>query len=280
MAVRVVTDSTCDLPPETVQALGITVVPLWVRFGQEAFRDRVDIDPIAFFERLVAGPDLPKTSQPSVEEFREVYEALGQSGDEIVSIHVSSRLSGTLNSASIAREDVTRGVRIELIDSYTVSLGLGAIVVEAAERAMAGGTLKEVEQTARHAMDRNGLAAAFASLEYLQKGGRVGRARALAGSLLNIKPILALEDGEVAARDRVRTWRKAIDRLADIAMEHRNARRLYVACATNVGEAETLVERLRPAMPHTEFQICRFGPVLGVYSGPVALGITWLDRDY
>lgn len=279
MAVRVVTDSTCDLPRSIVDALGITVVPLTVRFGNEAFLDGVDIDVPTFYERLVSSPVLPKTSQPSVEQFREVYEAIGETGDEIVSIHVSSRLSGTLNSASIARENVPPGVHIELIDSYSVSMGLGAIVVEAAEAALRGGSRDEVTAIARRAMDHTGLAAALDTLEYLQKGGRIGRARGLLGSILSVKPIIHLEDGEIAPLDRVRTRKKAVARMEEIAIEHPHAKKMYICTTGNDDEANQFIDAVRRFLPHTEFVTGSFGPVVGVYAGPNALGVSWLDRD-
>lgn len=279
MAVRVVTDSTCDLPRSIVDALGITVVPLTVRFGNEAFLDGIDIDVPTFYERLVSSPVLPKTSQPSVEQFQTAYEGIAEGGDEIVSIHVSSRLSGTLNSASIARENMTPGVHIELIDSYSVSLGLGAIVAEAGEVALKGGSRDEVTATARRAMDRTGLAASLDTLEYLQKGGRIGRARGLFGSLLSIKPIIHLEDGEIAPLDRVRTRKKALARMEELAIEHPHARKMYIVTTGNDDEAEAFIANVRPFLPHTEFITGYFGPVVGVYAGPNALGVSWLDRD-
>lgn len=279
MAVRVVTDSTCDLPRSIVDALGITVVPLTVRFGNESFLDGIDIDVPTFYERLVSSPVLPKTSQPSVEQFRAVYQEIGEAGDEIVSIHVSSRLSGTLNSASIAREDMPPGVHIELIDSYSVSMGLGAIVVEAAEAALRGGNRDEVTATARRAMDHTGLAATLDTLEYLKKGGRIGRAQGLLGSLLSIKPIIHLEDGEIAPLDRVRTRKKAIARMQEIAIDHPHAKKMYIATTGNDDEAREFIEAIRRYLPHTEFIVGHFGPVVGVYAGPDALGFSWLDRD-
>lgn len=279
MAVRVVTDSTCDLPRDIVDSLGITVVPCIVRFGQEAFLDGIDLDSDTFFERLVSSPVLPKTSQPSVEAFREAYETLGANGDEIVSIHVSSRLSGTMNSASIAREEVSREIRIELIDSYSTSLGLGAIVVEAAEAALAGGSRDEVTAVARRAMDRTDIAVALDSLEYLQKGGRIGRAKAMVGSLLSTKPLIRFEGGEVAPLGRVRTWKKAVARLEEIAIGHPHAKRIYVVRGADGQEALDFIDRVRPSLPHTEFIPCQFGPVIGTYTGPHTLALSWIERE-
>ncbi len=279
MPVRVVTDSTSDLPRDLARDFDVTVVPLTVVFGDESFRDGVDIDSATFFQRLGVEKELPRTSQPSVEAFREAYAAAAADGAEIVSIHISSRLSGTINAASIARAQMSSAVHIDLIDSYNVSLGLGAIVMEAAEAARNGATMEEVGRVARTAMDRVTWYAFLDTLEFLQRGGRIGRARALAGSILSIKPILHAEDGEIAPFERIRTRARAVERLYELALEHAMAKRLYVASADNDDEAGMLVERLRPHMPHTEFIVGQFGPVIGVYTGPGALGICAVPRE-
>jgi DegV family protein with EDD domain len=279
MTVHVVTDSTSDIPQALRDALGITVVPLTVTFGEESFRDGVDMGSAAFFERLQTAKELPRTSQPSVEAFRETYRSLSDGAAEVLSIHVSSRLSGTINAASIAREELSGEVHIDLIDSYNVSLGLGAIVIEAAEAARAGAGMEEVGRVARSAMDRVRWYAFLDTLEYLQRGGRIGRARALAGSLLSIKPILHAEDGEIAPFERIRTRAKAVERLVELALEDALTPRLYVASAGNDEEAHALADRLRPQMPHTEFVTAQFGPVVGVYTGPNALGVCLLRRE-
>lgn len=278
MTVRIITDSTCDLPAELTGRLGITVVPLRVIWGDEALRDGVDIDADTFYTRLVASKVHPRTSQPLVEDFVAAYEAAGADGDEIVSIHISSRLSGTLNSAQLAREEVSHSIRIEIIDSYNVSLALGGIVLEAAEAAARDATLQEVAAVARKAMESVRLLAVLDTLEYLRKGGRIGRASSLIGSVLSIKPLIHVEDGEIAPFERVRTRAKAVDRLVELAMDDRNAKRLFVACAGNDDEARALVERLRPSFPHTEFVVGHFGPVVGVYTGPSALGVGTMKR--
>jgi DegV family protein with EDD domain len=279
MPVRIVTDSTCDLPRDLVEQAGITVVPLIVLFGDEALRDGVDIDAPTFYERLKASRDLPRTSQPSVETFRETYEALAKDTNEIVSIHVSSKLSGTLNSATIARDQVSHELHIELVDSYNVSVGLGAIVLEAAAAANAGATMAEVVEVTRRAMDRVYWAAFLDTLEYLHRGGRIGKARSLVGSILSIKPLLHCEDGEIAPFERVRTRAKAVERLFEIATQDRTVKRLIVAAAGNEEEAMAFTERLRPVMPHTEFILGQIGPVVGVHAGPGALGVCMVRRD-
>ena len=280
MPVRIVTDSTCDLPPSVTAELGIIVVPLSVIFGDEApLRDGVDITPSQFYERLATSSRVPKTSQPSVEAFRAVYEAAGAAGEEVVSIHVSSRLSGTLNAASIAREDVAPGVHVELIDSYNVSLGLGAIVLDAAEAAAAGKSRDDVVAAARRAMDRVHVICALDTLEYLQKGGRIGRAQSMLGSLLSIKPIIHVENGEIAPFKKVRTRAKALERMRKLAVEDRTIRRLMVAYSGDGREAEAFAASLTRDLPHTDIRLAEVGPVVGVYTGPGAIAICPVLRD-
>jgi DegV family protein with EDD domain len=278
MPVQVVTDSTCDLPAETVAELGIHVVPLTVFFGDEALRDGVDITSSQFYERLRAFEGLPRTSQPSVEQFKAAYEAARAYSPEIVSIHISSRMSGTLNSASIAREELAERLHIDLVDSYSVSLGLGAIVREAAEAARDGASRAEVVDVARHAADRVHVVAAVATLEYLRRGGRIGKARSLLGALLSIKPILHVEGGEMAPFDRVRTRARAMDRLVELAAADARIARLYVAAGGDEGATGELIERVSPRLPHTEILRGVIGPVVGVHAGPGVFGFCTVAR--
>ena len=279
MTVRIVTDSTCDLPRDLIERLGITVVPLTVFFGDEAFLDGVEIDAPTFYERMKASNVLPRTSQPSVELFQDAYERVGADGSEIVSIHLSSKLSGTLNAASVAREVVKDHVHVDLIDTYQVSLGLGLVVMEAAAAAQAGKPLDEVVAAARRAMDRTGVHVLVDTLEYLQKGGRIGRAQSMLGSILSIKPILRVEDGEVTPFERVRTRGKAIERMFQLATSQPRLKTLFVATGGDYATAEDLIARLRPLLPHTEIILADLGPTVGVYTGPGALGIAALERE-
>lgn len=279
MTVRIVTDSTADLSREEAAELGVTVVPLNVYFDDEALRDGIDIDATTFYERLANAKELPRTSQPSVERFREAYEELAKETNEIVSIHLSSRLSGTMNSASVARDEVSHELHIELIDTYTVSLALGAIVMDAAEAANAGGSMAEVIDVARRTMDRVDVAIVVDTLEYLQRGGRIGRARSLLGSVLSIKPIIHVEDGEVAPLERVRTRSRAVERIFEMATADKTLRRLVVACTDDDEQALDLIDRIRVVMPHTDVRLGRIGPVVGVYTGPNALGFASVRHE-
>lgn len=279
MTVKIVTDSTCDLPRDLVEQLEITVVPLTVFFGDEALLDGVDIGADEFYERQARSAVLPRTSQPSVDLFRVAYQELGEETNEVVSIHLSSKMSGTLNAASVAREVVAHSVHVDLIDSYNVGLGLGLIVLEAAAAAKAGAPLADVVAVARRAMDHVSVHLAVDTLEFLQRGGRIGRARSLLGSVLSIKPILKVEDGEVAPFERVRTRGKAVERIFEIASNLPRSKAMFIAASGDPTTAREMVERLKPLLPHTDIRVGQLGPAVGVYAGPGALGVAALARE-
>src|SRR5690606_37107559 len=252
---RTDTDATSDLPSGLAARHGITVVPLTVLLGEDGYVDGVEISADEFYERQPGSSVLPRTSQPSVELFQESYQQAAGEGGEIVSIHLSSKLSGTMNAAQVAREVLKHDIHIDLIDSYNVSLGLGLIVLEAARAAEAGASLTDVVATARRAMDRVSVHVLVDTLEYLQKGGRIGRARSLLGSVLSIKPILHVEDGEVAPFERVRTRGKALQRMYEIASGMPRAKEMFVAGGGGQEDAIAMMARLRPQMPHTELRL-------------------------
>src|SRR5690606_38545588 len=213
MGVRIVTDSTADLPAEVREEYGIEMVPLYVHFGDEVFRDQVDMSPDQFFRRLTAEKErLPQTSQPSPSDFAEVYRRLAEGGDTIVSIHISEAMSGTLQSARAARE-MLQGADIRLIDSRLVTACLGHVVLDCAQAARDGASADEVVERAESLCSRTNLFGAIDTLEYLERGGRIGRAQALLGSLLNMKPIVTLSDGVVAPAGRVRGRSRVIPEL-------------------------------------------------------------------
>ena len=206
MAVKVVTDSTSDLPLELAESLGITVVPCNVNFGTETFKDGVDLSAEEFYERLINGSQFPSTSQPSPGDFIETYERVEEDADGIVSVHVSAGLSGTYNSAIQAKEQASVKCPIEVVDSYQASCGLGVVAIAAAQEGGKGANLEAVAETARSAADRAELFFLLDTLEYLQKGGRIGKARALVGTVLKIKPMIVLRDGVVHELGKARTF--------------------------------------------------------------------------
>ncbi|MCL0094677.1 DegV family protein [Dehalococcoidales bacterium] len=268
MAVKIVTDSSCDLPAQLIQELGITVVPLYVRFGEKVYRDRVDISEDEFYQRLLHDPIHPTTVQPSPQDFAGVYQKLSEEADGIVSIHISAKLSGTYNSALQGKKMIEKGCPIEVIDSQLLSMGLGLISMTAAKVAMSGGSLpsvvEEVKQTIPH-LHRLGL---LDTLKYLARGGRIGKAKALLGSVLNVKPLLTLRDGEVMPAGQVRSRSKGIDRLFDFVQSISNIQDLAIVYNTTPNDAQILAERIAPLFAKERIIIARLGPMLGVHCGP------------
>ena len=215
MAIKVVTDSTSDLPADVAESLGIEVVPLNIHFGSDVYKDRVNLMPDAFYDKLINGDVLPTTSQPSVGEFIDVYERLGSDADGIVSVHISEKLSGTMNSARLASQQANADCPIEVVDTFQVSMGVGICAMEAAEVANSGGNMNQVILAARNAVTRSQCFFMLETLEFLKKGGRIGKAQALIGNLLKIRPMLMLQEGEVHPLGRERTRRKGISKLVD-----------------------------------------------------------------
>lgn len=278
MAVRVVTDSTSDISPAEAERLGITVIPLNIHFGTEQLRDGVDILPQQFFERLVQSKTLPKTSQPSAGAFLESYQRLAQETDEILSIHISGKLSGTGNSARAARDALGDKARVEIVDSGTVSWPLGYAARMAQEAAEAGKSLEECAAAARDAMARTTLVFVLDTLEYLQRGGRIGRARAWLGQVFNIKPILTVRGGEVAPLERVRSRMKAEERLFELSTTGAELERVGIAHSSSTEEAERWADRVRDTRPGVAVDVGWLGPVVGVYAGPNVLGMGSVRR--
>jgi DegV family protein with EDD domain len=271
MSVRIVTDSTSDLPRGVVEELGITVVPLNVHFDMDTYRDGVDIDAEEFYKRLITSSTLPKTSAPAPGVFIDSYRKLAGEVEAIVSIHISSKLSGTYESAQAAQRDLAGECRIEVINSESVSMGLGLLAITAAKAAKAGATAEEIVKLVRESIPRVHLVGALDTLEFLAKGGRVGKASAWIGSLLSIKPLISVRDGEVVPLDRVRTRSKSLERFHQLLKEHLPAKELGVMYSTDVEEAEKLAEHLKELFPQQPVYLARFGPVLGTYMGPGCL---------
>jgi DegV family protein with EDD domain len=273
MAIRIVTDSTSDLPPALAEQLGVTVVPINVVIDDVNYRDGIDLTPDEFYQRLVAGPRLPTTSQPSVGTFQAAYqEVLGQ-GDEIVSIHISGKLSGTVNSAEQAKASLGDSVPIEIIDSNGASIVLSLIVMGAVESARQSSSYQEVADQVRRDLSRTSAVFALDTLEYLQKGGRIGKAQAFVGSLLSVKPILTLVDGEVHPLERPRNHQRAMRRLIELTREKGQPVRLGVIYSTEQEWATEIRSSLSDLLPEEQIVTARFGPALGTYVGPRAVGV-------
>jgi DegV family protein with EDD domain len=280
MTLRVVTDSTADLPQDEAAALGVTVVPLTILFGSESLRDQVDIGPEEFFRRLVSSSVLPKTSQPSPAAFADAYSRLLNEGaTEILSIHISGKLSGTVNSARTARDSLPNPTAVTILDSGTVTAEMAYGIRAAARVAAAGGNAEQARAAAERALRHSHLYAVLDTLEYLQKGGRIGRARAWIGGLLNVKPMITVKDGEVAPLERVRGRSRAIDRLVELTAARTNAAEITILHSGSPEELERVRARIQAACPGALIRAGWLGPVVGVYGGPNLIGAVVLDQE-
>lgn len=268
MAIKVVTDSSADLPAQLAKELGITVVPLYVRFGEEVLRDRVDISEDEFYQRLLHDPVHPSTIQPTPQDFADVYQKLSKEADGIISIHISSKLSGTCSSALQGKELVKKGCPIEVVDSQMTTMGLGLPAIEAAKMARAGKSLPQVVKEVKQIIPSIHLLGLLDTLKYLALGGRIGKAKALVGSILNLKPVLILRDGEILPAGRVRSRAKGIDRLFDFVKNATDIQDLAVVYNTTPDEAQMLVERIGSIFAKERIRLARLGPMLGVHCGP------------
>jgi DegV family protein with EDD domain len=273
MTVKVVTDSTADLPASVIDELGITVVPLYVRFGEKVYRDRVDISHDEFYQRLQHGPVHPNTTQPTPQDFTEVYQSLAGEADGIVSIHISSKLSGTVNSAVQGKADVEKECPIEVVDSQVTTMGLGMLAILAAEAAKSGKSLTEIVELVKSTIPYIHILFFVDTLKYLQLGGRIGKASALLGAILNVKPMMALKDGELIPAGNVRTRSKGARRLVDFAGSATDIKDIAVIYSTTPDEAQALVESLAPVFSKEKITVARLGPVVGVHAGTGTLAV-------
>ncbi len=279
MAVKVVTDSTCDIPVSLARELGVTVVPLYVHFGAEAYRDGVDLSTEAFYQKLATNSVLPVTATVPPALLAELYDQVAQGTDEIISIHLSSKLSATYENALMAKELVKSGCRVEVIDSKLIIMALGFGVIAAAKAAQAGANLDQVVEVVRSIFDRSHALMVFDTLEYLQRGGRIGRARALLGSLLRINPLITLKDGEVYPAGRVRTRAKAMESLYEFVNSFTKIEGLAVEDATTPDEADELCLRLAPLFPNESIYRSKVSPVVGTHVGPHVIAVSVLEGE-
>ncbi len=279
MAVKIVTDSTSDITGELASELGITVVPLTVSFGHESFLDRVEISTDVFYRRLEKEGIFPTTTQPAPGIFADVYKKLAKETDEILTIVISSKLSGTHQSATNAKKMIEDGCRIEVIDSASVAMGFGLLVIAAAKAAKKGAGLDELVDMVNRSIPRSHLVIYFETLKYLAKGGRIGKAQGLLGSMLSIKPILTMKDGEIAPLTRVRSKAAGLDYINSFVGGFSNIKKLAVEHSTAAADAEKLVDSLSQYVPREKIYQSTVSPVLGTYAGPGALAITVLEAE-
>ncbi len=271
--VQVVTDSTSDLPLAMRQELGIEVVPLTISFGGTNYRDGIDLAPETFFTMLQESAELPKTSQPPVTAFEEAFRSALDQDRDVVCITISSELSGTCNAARLAAESIGSD-RIVIIDSRSATMQLGWIVVAAARKAAEGASLDEVAAEGRDAIDRVALFAVLRTLDYVYKGGRIGKATQMVGSALAIKPIVSFVDGVLVPLERVRTWKKAVARVTDLVRP--TPTDILVLHSGNLEDASSVAADLQRRYPSASIGIDYAGATIGTYAGPGAIATTAL----
>ena len=279
MTVKVVTDSVADLPDEVVRDLSITVVPILVRFGEKVYRDNVDLTAERCYEKLSHTKALPVTSVPAPATFAEAYDKLAEQTDEILAVIISSKLSGTYEVALQSIGLMKAKCRVQVLDSRLGAMAEGFIAMEAARAAQAGASLDEVADVARKTITRVDLLCTFDSLEYLRRGGRIGNAQALLGSLLKVNPILTLRDGLAEPVGRPRSRAKAIEHLYSFVMNYSSIEEIAVEEAACPEEAEALVKRLSTSFPK-RIHRSKLTPAIGTHTGPGTLMVAVLgDKE-
>jgi DegV family protein with EDD domain len=274
--IRIVTDSSCDLPGDAAAQHRIEVVPQTVRFGEEELLDGEELSTEEFWRRLTTGSVLPTSAAAPVGRFQETFARLVSGGaDGIVVVILSSKVSATFQSATLAAEQFTAGIPVRVVDSGLVSTALGLAVIEAAEVAAAGASIEEVEAAARSACGRGRIFATLATLEYLRRGGRIGGAAALIGGLLDVKPLIAFEDGRIVAAGRVRSRRRALTAILEHVDEQRGSIRHLAVVHSDPVELPEFLQRLT-AIYADEVMVAHIGPAVGTHTGPGTVGVAYL----
>ena len=272
MVVKIVTDSTADLPAGLASELGITEVPLYVKFGDAVYRDKVDITSEEFFSRLESDPILPTTLPPTPQDFADVYRTVSKDADAIVSIHISSKMSETCESAIKGKELSGINCPIEIIDSLWVSAALGMLVMDAARSAIAGVKYESIVKTVIETIPRIDYLGMFDDLGYLSRGGRIGKAKAFMGTVLGVKLLLTIAHGEFLPSDKVHSRNKALDRICEFVRTAGKLQEIAVVHSTLPDDAQALADRLKSILPGERINIIRHGPGIGVHVGPGTVG--------
>jgi fatty acid kinase fatty acid binding subunit len=271
--VKILTDSTADLKPDVIENLGITVLPLSIQMGQKTFRDGVDTNAEDFPARMSRVASPPSTSAPTQRQFEEVFAELTKGGSEVVAIHLSSKLSQTFRNATRAAAPLLGRSKIIIIDSQLITVGLGMLVTAAAQAAADGATLDDVVKLVRGMIPRIYIGFFVETLDYLERGGRIGKAQAMLGTMLNIKPLLILEEGEIVALEKVRTRAKAIEKLVEFISEFTRIERMVILHSTTPEDVSLLIEQINLVLPNLNIQVDQYGPVTATHLGLNALGV-------
>lgn len=277
--VKIVTDTTSDLPPQLAQELGVSIVPLLVRFGTETYRDGVDINTEDFYRRLTESNVLPTTSAPGPGVFAELFTSLARETDEILAIMLSEKYSVIHESACQGKDMVKANCRIEVIDSMSAIGGEMLLVLSAAKAAQKGASLEQISDMVKKAIPRTHVRMSFDTLEYLKRGGRIGKAQALLGSLLKINPIVGIKDGETFPYGRVRSRAQAMDFLVNFVKGFPKIEGLVIEDATTPDELEMLAERIGNAFPKERTYQAKVGSVVGTHVGPHVLAVSVLEAE-
>ncbi len=277
MGVRVVTDSSCDLPVARAEELGIEIVPLTIRFGTKEYVDRVELTNEEFWAKVATSEVLPETAAPSAGAFEETFQRLAAEGaDGIICINLSSRLSATMQSAQVAAKALKGTCPVEVVDSLMVSMGLGLQCINAVRLASEGNDLDAITRATVDQARRTRLFGALDTLEHLRRGGRIGAAQALLGGMLSIKPVIEVRDGAVAEAGKVRTRSKSLKLLADKVAAATAPQQVFVFDA-QAPDIDEIIELLAPTVSRDEIEFGTIGPVIGTHAGPRTIGVGWVD---
>jgi DegV family protein with EDD domain len=276
--IRVVTDSACDLPDDLVAELGIGIVPLRIRFGEEELVDRVELSTKEFWARCRRFDGLPETSAPSPGQFQAAFEAMAAEGaDGVVCVNLSSRLSATIEAARQGAKAMEGSLPVRVVDSLSVTLGQGLVTIEAARRAGQGADLEEVADVAERAVRSLSVYGAIDTLENLRKGGRIGGARALVGSVLSIKPVIRVANGVVEEESKQRTRGRALRYLVAKLREAGPVDRV-AACGADAPDMDQFLSLLEAVPSAQKMLVGEIGPVIGTHAGAGTVGVAWLSR--
>jgi DegV family protein with EDD domain len=274
--VQIVTDSACDLTDELAEKHDVTIVPLTIRFGDEELVDRRDLTPAEFWERCRRSPVLPETAAPPPGAFRQAFIDAAEAGyDGVVCVTISSGLSATYQSALTGAEDIENGLVVRVIDSGSVTMGQGLLTLAAAEAAASGGSVAEVAAVVESAIPRTRVVGVLATLDHLQRGGRIGGAAALVGSLLSIKPVIQVRDGVVAEESKQRTRSRSLEYLANKALSDAPLERLAV-CSGGATDLDVVLAKLAGISVEHEVVVSDLGPVVGSHAGPGTIGVAYV----
>ncbi|MEA1872394.1 MAG: DegV family protein [Chloroflexota bacterium] len=277
--VKVVTDSLSDITPQLAQELGITVVPLYVQFGDETYRDRVDLSTEEFYHKLETSKIHPASATATPADFAKIFTKLMEETKEILTITLSEKFSATYSAALQGKTMVGKDCRIEVIDCKQAAGAQMLLVISAAKMAQSGADLEQIAEWVRKAIPRVHIRMSFDTLEYLRRGGRIGRAQAFLGGLLRVNPILGIKDGEAFPIARCRNRTQAMDFLVNFAKGFSQIEALAIEDATTPGDLRTLAERLKDVVPLERMYRSKVGPVVGTHVGPHVLAVTVLEAE-